>query len=57
VGAGTSVPNPLDITDAGTQTFFVASTTATGNELWRTDGTDAGTYLVKDINPGAGGYF
>ena len=20
-------------------------------ELWRTDGTDAGTYLVKDINP------
>ncbi|NBT93356.1 MAG: hypothetical protein EBT37_12445, partial [Betaproteobacteria bacterium] len=54
VGAGTSVPNPFDITDAGTQTFFVASTTATGYELWRTDGTDAGTYLVKDINPGAG---
>jgi ELWxxDGT repeat protein len=54
VGAGASVPNPSDITDAGTQTFFVASTTATGNELWRTDGTDAGTYMVKDINPGAG---
>ena len=53
-GAGTSIPNPLDITDAGTQTFFVASTTATGNELWRTDGTDAGTYMVKDINPGSG---
>jgi ELWxxDGT repeat protein len=54
IGAGSSVPNPSDITDAGTQTFFVASTTATGNELWRTDGTDAGTYMVKDINPGAG---
>jgi ELWxxDGT repeat protein len=23
-------------------------------ELWRTDGTDAGTYRVKDINPGPG---
>src|SRR3984957_5673602 len=25
----------------------------TGRELWRTDGTAAGTTLVKDINPGA----
>jgi ELWxxDGT repeat protein len=24
-----------------------------GTELWRTDGTAAGTYMVKDINPGA----
>ncbi len=24
----------------------------TGAELWRTDGTEAGTFLVKDINPG-----
>jgi ELWxxDGT repeat protein len=23
-------------------------------ELWRSDGTEAGTFLVKDINPGAG---
>lgn len=23
-----------------------------GNELWRSDGTEAGTWLVKDINPG-----
>ena len=23
-------------------------------ELWRSDGTEAGTYLVKDINPGVG---
>jgi ELWxxDGT repeat protein len=23
-----------------------------GDELWRSDGTPAGTYLVKDINPG-----
>ena len=26
----------------------------TGKELWRSDGTEAGTYLVKDIRAGAG---
>lgn len=25
-----------------------------GEELWRSDGTAAGTYIVKDINPGGG---
>src|SRR4051812_22721585 len=28
---------------------------AHGDELWRTDGTAAGTFMVKDINPGSGG--
>ena len=28
---------------------------ANGNELWHTDGTNLGTVLVKDINPGTGG--
>jgi ELWxxDGT repeat protein len=32
--------------------LFRASTPQTGKELWRTDGTEAGTFLVKDINPG-----
>lgn len=33
--------------------YFQASIpTATGDELWRTDGTAAGTALVKDIRPG-----
>ena len=27
---------------------------ATGSELWKSDGTAAGTVIVKDINPGAG---
>lgn len=33
--------------------YFRASDDAQGNELWRSDGTEAGTYIVKDINPGA----
>lgn len=31
--------------------YFIANDGLTGDELWRTDGTEAGTYLVKDINP------
>ena len=34
------------------QVLFVAHDPATGNELWRTDGTAGGTALVKDIVPG-----
>lgn len=38
--------------------FFAADgqygNTNKGFELWRSDGTDAGTYMVKDINPGMG---
>lgn len=32
--------------------FFLNTTTDTGYELWTTDGTDANTALVKDINVG-----
>ncbi len=30
---------------------------STGTDLWRTNGTPNGTYLLKDINPGAGNSF
>ena len=33
-------------------TYFAADNGIHGRELWRSDGTAAGTYLVKDINPG-----
>lgn len=36
----------------GRTLFFVASTSAAGFELWKSDGTAAGTQLVKDIQPG-----
>jgi ELWxxDGT repeat protein len=35
--------------------YFAAGDGAAGEELWRSDGTAAGTFLVKDINPGAAG--
>lgn len=32
--------------------YFSASTTGSGYELWSSDGTEAGTQKVKEINPG-----
>ncbi len=32
--------------------FFAADDGASGEELWQSDGTTAGTVMVKDINPG-----
>jgi ELWxxDGT repeat protein len=34
------------------QLYFSGNTDAAGVELWRSDGSAAGTVLVKDINPG-----
>ena len=34
--------------------YFTAYQTDFGRELWCTDGTPLGTYMVKDINPGSG---
>ena len=35
--------------------YFQADDGISGAELWRTDGTDAGTVLVKDLLPGSRG--
>lgn len=43
-----------DVACSDLGTFFRGFTSASGTELWRTDGTDAGTVLVHDVNPGVG---
>lgn len=44
--------NPGTATHQSGRAFFSANDGQHGVELWVTDGTFAGTFLVKDINPG-----
>ena len=48
--------NPAYLTKCGEIVFFAAtkSDDATARELWKTDGTEAGTVMVKNINPTPG---
>jgi ELWxxDGT repeat protein len=48
---------PFNFQTLGNTILFSATTTGYGRELWRTDGTQAGTMLVKDLNPGAASSF
>jgi ELWxxDGT repeat protein len=55
-------PNDYDLFSNGSFLLFNARTTTNGVELYKSDGTAAGTALLKDINPGAptsdaGGFF
>ncbi len=47
--------NPLDFAPLGQGAIFTADDGAHGREPWWTDGTAAGTHLVRDITPGAPG--
>ena len=51
---GTASPAARQLTAAAGRLFFVASdgTGRFNTELWVTDGTPAGTRIVRDINPG-----
>jgi ELWxxDGT repeat protein len=50
---------PSDLTNVNGTLYFVArdgvGVGAHGNELWKSDGTAAGTVMVKDIDPGPNG--
>lgn len=41
-------------TKAGNYVFFRATSAGYGNEIWKTDGTEANTLMVKDIKVGSG---
>ncbi len=47
--------NPQELTRVGDVVYFAADDGYSGRDLWRTDGTPAGTYRVKDIPGGVFG--
>lgn len=51
--ASNASSNPAGFVSAGPYTYFIATDGVNGRELWKTDGTDAGTVMVKDIYPGS----
>src|SRR5262249_26967227 len=46
---------PSCLTNVNGTLFFAAEDGVHGRELWKSDGTEAGTVLVKDIKPGREG--
>jgi len=49
---GETSSSPSKLTPIGNKLYFTATTDTEGRELWVSDGTEAGTHIVKDINPG-----
>ena len=54
INTGTESSNPIPLATVGSTLYFAASSTALGEELYKTDGTLAGTSLVVDARPGPG---
>ena len=52
---GVSSSDPDDIVVIDDIAYFTATSSEYGKELWRTDGTESGLALVKDIRPGTTG--
>lgn len=50
-----AIGNDRSLTVSGSRVYFVGDDGVTGGELWASDGTGAGTTLVRDLKPGASG--
>lgn len=50
---GSTTAGNSEIFSAGSYLLFAATTAASGTELWISNGTNAGTVLLKEINAGA----
>jgi ELWxxDGT repeat protein len=55
INPGAASSSPAFFKKAGNTVFFRADDGVNGNELWKTDGTAAGTVMVADIRPGPSG--
>ena len=56
LGQGSSIgfyPEAHLCVDGAGTAYFAADDSIHGRELWKTDGTTAGTFMVKDANPGS----
>ena len=53
VNTGASGSSPGAVTNVNGTLYFLANDSAHGSELWKSDGTTAGTVIVDDIDPGA----
>jgi ELWxxDGT repeat protein/VCBS repeat-containing protein len=49
-GSGTSSSSPQNLTAVGNLLYFTANDGNNGVELWQSDGTEAGTTIVADLN-------
>jgi ELWxxDGT repeat protein len=55
INPGVASSGPAFLTVFNNVLYFTADDGQHGPELWRSDGTPTGTYIVKDIQPGANG--
>lgn len=51
----TTGSNPSLLTVVESNIYFSANDGVVGSELWKSDGTNAGTSLLKDVEPGSAG--